>query len=366
MSNSLDEIVKIDIEIATPASSDESFNNILLVASAPDAEGDVQATGVFAISKATDLLDYGYTTESQAYIAATVAFSQTPTPDNLYLVVRNEEQLEELEKTYESITDVLNKAVEYGGWYGIALESTFSDKETITEVIKWTEANNKMFCFTLTDIEQLPDTAGTVYLRSFGIYAGNAQTQPEENKYAGVAWMAKCFGYDPGSETWAFKELASIAPSKLKNSLKTQLSNANITYYTTYAGKNITSANGGKVIGNEWIDTIRFRDWLKNYMQERIFNLFVGNPKVSFVDSGITAIESKMIEALKKGQDVGGISPTEFDDDGNEIPGYTTSVPKSASLTETQKASRKLTGCKFTARLAGAIQAVNISGTVKY
>lgn len=363
MGNSLDEIVKIDIEIATPASSDASFNNILLVVSAPEEEGEVQATGVFSIAKAADLLDYGYTTKSQAYIAATVAFSQTPTPDKLYFVVREKEELEE---TYESITDVLNEAIEYSGWYGLTLESTFIDKQTILEVIKWTEANNKMFCFTLTNIAQLPDTAGAVYLRSFGIYAGSAETQPEENKYAGVAWMAKCFGYDPGSETWAFKELASIAPSKLTSSLKKQLSDANITYYTTYAGKNITSADGGKVVGNEWIDTIRFRDWLKNYMQERIFNLFVGNPKVSFVDNGITAIESKMIEALKKGQDVGGISPTEFDEDGNEFPGYTTSVPKSASLTDTQKASRKLTGCKFTARLAGAIQAVNISGTVKY
>lgn len=365
MSNSLDEIVKIDIEIATPASSDASFNNILLVVSGPEEEGDVQATGVFAISKATDLLDYGYTAESQAYIAATVAFSQTPTPDKLYFVVREKEELEE---TYESITDVLNEAIEYSGWYGLTLESTFSDKETILEVIKWTEANNKMFCFTLTDIAQLPETGGTTYLRSFGIYAGDAdmEKQPEENKYAGVAWMAKCFGYDPGSETWAFKELASIAPSNLKNSLKTQLSNANITYYTTYAGKNITSADGGRVVGNEWIDTIRFRDWLKNYMQERIFNLFVLNPKILFADNGITAVESKMLEALKRGQEVGGIADTEYDEDGNEIPGYTTSVPKSASLTETQKASRKLTGCKFTARLAGAIQVVNVSGTIKY
>lgn len=364
MSNSLDEIVKIDIEIATPAISNESFNHILLVVSAPEKAGDIQVTGVFAVSKATDLFDYGYTAESQAYIAAMVAFSQTTSPDRLYFIVREKE----LEGTYKSITGVLNEALEYEGWYGLALESTFSDKETILEVMKWTETNIKMFCFTLTDIAQLPEVGGAIYLRSFGIYAGGVGMveQPKENKYSGVAWMAKCFGYDPGSETWAFKELSAIAPSKLGNSLKTQLSSHNITYYTTYAGKNITSADGGKVIGNEWIDTIRFRDWLKNYMQERIFNLFVLNSKIQFTDNGITAIESKMIESLKKGQAVGGIAPTEFDSDGHEIPGYTTSVPKSASLTETQKASRKLTGCKFTARLAGAIQMVNISGTVKY
>ena len=139
-----------------------------------------------------------------------------------------------------------------------------------------------------------------------------------------------------------------------------------ITYFTTYAKKNVTSSMGGKVLANEWIDTIRFRDWLKNDMQERVFNLLVLNTKVPFTDEGITAVEGKMEESLKVGQKVGGIAPTEYDDDDNEIPGYTITVPSSSSMSDSEKASRQLTGCKFTAKLAGAIQVVNISGNLVY
>ena len=98
----------------------------------------------------------------------------------------------------------------------------------------------------------------------------------------------------------------------------------------------------------------------------RVFNLLVLNTKVPFTDEGITAIEGKMEESLKVGQKVGGVAPTEYDDDDNEIPGYTIIVPSSASMSDVEKASRQLTGCKFTAKLAGAIQVVNINGNLVY
>lgn len=186
------------------------------------------------------------------------------------------------------------------------------------------------------------------------------------NYYISVAMMAKCFGYEPGSETWALKPLVAVYPCKLSTTMKKYCDDNNVTYFTTYAKKNITSAKGGKVLGNEWIDTIRFRDWLKNDMQERIFNLLVLNQKVPFTDNGITAVEGKMEESLLAGQEVGGIAPTEFDDDDNEYPGYTITVPSSLDLTDTQKASRELEGCKFKAKLAGAIQIVEVSGNLVY
>lgn len=32
--------------------------------------------------------------------------------------------------------------------------------------------------------------------------------------------MAKCFGYDPGSETWGLKPLAAVYPCKLSTAMK--------------------------------------------------------------------------------------------------------------------------------------------------
>lgn len=360
--NNLDEIVKVDIEIGTPASSDASFDNILLVVSEADSSGTATMSGVTAISEAKELTDYGYTTSHPAYVAANVVFSQSPAPTMLYVIVRAEG-----EEEYEPLADCLNKALEAGGWYGIALESTFSSKSEIEDVIRWTESNKKLFGFTITDAANIPST--TNYFRSYGVYGGgvpDVEAQPAENNYVALALMAKCFGYDPGSESWGLKALAAVSPCKLSSQLKKTLEEANIAYFTTYASKNIINAEGGKVLGNEWIDTIRFRDWLQNDMQERIFNLFVLSQKVPFTDGGITAVQGKMEESLSVGQSVGGIAPTEYDDDDNEVPGYSTTVPASLDLSDTQKASRKLTGCKFTARLAGAIQMAEVSGNLKY
>lgn len=365
--NNLDEIINVDIEIATPASSDESFSNILMVVEPPDEEDSIE-DAVIGISKASELTDYGFSTDHQAYIMAAVAFSQSPEPDTIYVVARAVASDDDADTTvYEDMADVLDRAAEAGGWYGIALSKTFCNTADLEDTIKWTESNKKLFGFTYTE-ETLP-VSTTNYFRSFAVYGGgvpDVEETPAENYYIALAMMAKCFGYDPGSETWGLKPLAGVYPCKLSTSMKAYCDDNNVTYFTTYASKNITSSMGGKVLGNEWIDTIRFRDWLKNDMQERVFNLLVLNQKVPFTDEGITAVEGKMEEALKEGQKVGGIAPTEYDDDDNEIPGYSITVPKSADLTDTQKASRQLTGCKFTAKLAGAIQAVDISGNLVY
>ena len=120
------------------------------------------------------------------------------------------------------------------------------------------------------------------------------------------------------------------------------------------------------MVSGEWIDVIRFRDWLKTDMQTRVFNILKGNRKVPFTDPGIGLIEGAMEKSLKEGQDMGGIAPSEYDSDDNLVPGYQVSVPRASDLTEAQRKSRKLPGCKYSARLAGAIHAVNIQGFLTF
>ena len=154
--------------------------------------------------------------------------------------------------------------------------------------------------------------------------------------------------------------VSGISPAKLTSAYIKKLEAANFSFVMNAASKNITQ--GGKTGGGEWIDVIRFRDWLQNDMQTRIVNLLVVNPKVAYIDNGIGLVENQMLASLKDGQKYGGIAPTEYDSDGNEIPGYTTSVPLAADISSTQKASRNLKDCRFSARLAGAIHAVEVKG----
>ena len=179
-----------------------------------------------------------------------------------------------------------------------------------------------------------------------------------------VAAAVKAMNYHAGQETWALMPLSTVSPSKLTSTFIKKLEAANFNYVITVASKNITQ--GGKTGGGEWIDVIRFRDWLQNDMQVRVVNLLIVNPKIPYTDNGIGLVENQMLASLKDGQKYGGIAPTEYDADGNAIPGYTTSVPLAADLTSTQKASRILKDCKFSARIAGAIHVVEIKGCLTY
>lgn len=269
---------------------------------------------------------------------------------------------------YEDIEDTLNRALYMPGWYVICpvgLDSTMYE-----DIAEWTEAQTKLCVFPLMSSKERENFETSEYFRSYDIFCKEEETQeiediPESNLYAHVAFTVRCLGYDAGSETWAFKDLSQIEPAKLTATQMARLKDElNSSYYTTYASKNITQ--GGKVMAGEWIDVIRFRDWQQNDMQMRIFNLFVVNPKIPYTDDGISLIQNAMIASLKAGQKRGGIAGDEYDSDGNLIPGFVTSVPLAANITDSEKASRILKDCKFKARLAGAIHVANIDGSLTY
>lgn len=366
--NSLDDIVKCNIDISSPASNDATFDSILIVVPGPEAAGVKTMTKTTAISQADELLDYGFTTDDAAYLAATAAFSQNPAPSEIYVCIRKETSNEGAEVVvYEDIKTTLARANGEAQFYGIHI-TEFKDPEDVQSAIAWTEANEKIFGFEYADIEKCP-VKNFSYYRSFGMYSGKADgygdaEQPKENEFAALAWMAKCFGYDPGTETWHLKELSTIVPSALSTDEKKELESNSINTFRRYAGSNITF--GGNMLSGEWIDVIRFRDWLKAEMQTNVFNALKVNRKVPYTDGGIGLIEGQMESTLKKGQDIGGIAPTEYDADDNPIPGFTVTVPRSSDLTEAERKSRKLTGCRYSARLAGAIHAVEIQGNLTF
>lgn len=365
--NSLDDIVKCNVDISSPTSNDATFDTILLVVAKPTTAGEKTIDSVLEIHKADELLDYGYKVEDAAYVASTVAFAQSPAPSRLIICVRAIVDESAEIPVYEEIAVTLARANADADFYGIHL-SEFKDATDVQGAIAWAEANEKLFAFEYDDIENCPVENFDFY-RSFGIFAGQAEgyasdEQPEMNEYAALAWMAKCFGYEPGTETWNLKELANIVPSALSTEQKTALKDTNINTFLRYASSNCTI--GGYTLAGEWIDVIRFRDWLKAEMQSRVFNVLKVNRKVPFTDNGISAIEGAMESTLKDGQDIGGIAPTEYDANDNAIPGYKVIVPKSANLTEEERKSRRLAGCRYTARLAGAIHLVEIEGYLTF
>lgn len=363
MSN-LSDIVNVQIDVRTPVVDSASFDTMLIVGPGPadtSAPGYEPPPDVGVYTSLKEVTDAGWVASGESVdpigLAAVAAFSQSSQPAKIYIAVQKK-----VGETLEPVTTTLDRALNYPGWYAVAPAGI---AETDFQAIAtWVEANEKLFAYTTMATTNPVDL--TLY-RSFGIYgktSTGATSTPESNKYAHVAWLAKCLGYDAGSETWALKTLATISPSTLSGTEMNTLKAQKINYYVTYAGRNVTQL--GQTCAGEWIDVIRFRDWLKNDMQLRVFNLLVLIPKIPYTNARISLVQNQMLASLKQGQANGGIAEDEFDEDGNVIVGYTVTVPNAANISDTDKASRILSGCKFTARLAGAIHVTNIQGSLVY
>lgn len=377
MGKNYDKIATVDIDIQSPIVDDTSFDNLLIMGPLPANPGSKKTPDVGAYSSVEEVEDAGYDTSGEnadpVGVAARVAFSQTPRPNLIYIAP----QKKGADGVVEDIDKTIARALGTSGWYVLCTAGVDSSK--YEEIAEYIEAQEKMFVYTElgffgTGKDDEGNTTneasvGSVYYRTAGIYGREETDQedddiPEANKYMNVAMCARWLNYSSGSETAAFKTLSSCYPSALSSTEMKNLEDGSLNYFITVGNKNITM--NGMTRAGEWMDVIRFRDWLKNDMQVRVVNQFVVNPKIPYTDNGIAVIQNQMLASLKSGQDAGGIAPTEYDEDGNEIPGYVTSVPLAASLTASEKASRKLTKCKFKARLAGAIHFAELKGSLTY
>lgn len=356
-SNNITDVVDVTIAIESPATDSASFSNLLLVVPAPSNVGEEEMTSIAIIRSAKELTAFGYTSEDAAYKAAAVAFNQDMKPEKIYVIARKKTLEAE-----ESIADCLDRAISLNEWYGFSLVSYTSGTD-IEAAAKWAESNSKLFGFTYTAGNCPIDI--TVYNNTFGFFAGDlkADTIPDGNTYAAIAYMAKCFSYTPGAETWALKTLRGVTPSNLSTTKVETLKNGNVNFYRTIANKDVSQE--GKVGSGEWIDVIRFKEWLINKLQIEVFNFMVKNPKIAFNDHGITGIHNVIESVLSNAQGTG-IDNDRYDNDGNIEKGYEVVVPKSADVSATDKKNRKLSGVTFTARLSGAIHETQIRGTLIY
>lgn len=378
MSEILDRIVNCDISIEKPVMDSASFGTVLIIGDAPhDGGKDLRPVDKYA--SLAEVTDAGWKEGSEIYKAARAAFLQEHKPELIYIAVREEKAVEDdarenipeedtedqtkevaaetgAEAGLEKFSDTVKRVLSIPGWYGLVLAgAAIADYDEVAYII---ESVEKLFAFSVQSKELPLALSRTDYLRTVVIYSDSA------DEYAHVAWLTECFSYAPGSETWAYKTLAGVTAAELTTREMSRFDEANVNYYVSCANKDITLQ--GKVIGGEWIDVIRFRDWLKNEMQLRIFALLVRYPKIPYVDTGITLVENQMRSTLQDAQDAGGIAPTEFDENEEPVEGFTVTVPKSAFLSSAQRALRKLRNCRYTARLAGAIHIVEIQGNLVF
>ena len=266
----------------------------------------------------------------------------------------------------ETIAETMAACVAYDSdFYGVALTSRVD--ADILAMAAWAEANGKLYgtCVSGSDVLDGSDNTDIAsqlmlnnYFRTFSFYHTDAEDYPE------VAVMSRCFTVTPGGETWALKQLAGVKVDALTETEYNVLKAKNVNTFERF--RNLSLTQNGKVAAGEWIDVIRFRDFLEEEIKVNVVNAMINRNKVPYTDAGIAIIEAAIRQALARGQATGGIAPTEYDENGNENLGYTVTVPLAATISPNQKASRILEDVQFTARLAGAIHVVEIDGSLTY
>ena len=218
-------------------------------------------------------------------------------------------------------------------WYGLVMVERV--KATQLAAAAWTEATEKLFITATSEAGVLVQATtddlvsqlqAANYYRTAILYHANAATE-----YPDAAWAGRVFTIAPGGETWALKQLASITANTLsatqKGIVEAKGGNTFEFYQTSLA---LTSP--GKVASGEWIDVIRFRDWLKDTIQVNMVQMMVNRAKVPYTDAGIQLCVNNLRGSLQQGQNAGGIAPDELDASGASVPGFVITYPLSADI----------------------------------
>lgn len=239
-------------------------------------------------------------------------------------------------------------------WYALAIES--HQTADVLAVAGAIEAKKKIFG-TSSGAQDIQTTVTTDlfsqlkalgYQRTFGLFSLTADTE-----YPECAWIGYQLQEQPGSNTWAYKELTGVTVSKLSDTVSKNILDKHGNTYEAVGGLNSTV--GGKMFGGEWIDVMVFVDWLEQRMKERLWFRMRNSKKIPYTAAGAAIIEAEVRAQLNDGIRAGGLA---------DSPAPVVNVPDVLSVAPNLRAQRIFEGITFEARLAGAIHFVKIRGTV--
>jgi hypothetical protein len=238
-------------------------------------------------------------------------------------------------------------------WYALHLDSFGFAEINATAV--HIETLVKIFLGTTSDADALTAATTDIFSVLQALSLRRTAVEWHENPHTGLGegWAGGILPLDPGSVTWKFKTVATVAPSILTPAEIVNLQGKNGNFYRTLAGVNITC--DGKMAGGEFIDITRGIDFITARLQENIFGRLVNLPKIAFTDEGIAIVESEVRGVMDLGISQGIFSPD---------PPPTVTVPAANDVDVNDRANRILPDVKFTAQLAGAIHTVQVQGTV--
>jgi hypothetical protein len=347
----LDRIINAQIALRTGGVSQFAFRDLMLM---DEFDGDAR---VLEVTAPDDILTgLGLDENSDIYKALLTAFSQIPAPRSVFIGQRREGE--------SAVAAAAACRADNPNWYVMAdVSHTQAD---ILPLAAWAEGNQRLFTAMTADPKTLTsETSGVAHdLVTGRFFRTPLYFHPNLDQWPEVAAASQALRTDPGGETWANMELRAVQAVSLTETQYGFAKAKNVNTFEPF--RNLAITQGGKVAGGEWLDVIRFRDWTCEEVRTRNFNVLVNN-RIPYTDEGISVFVQATTGALDLGVRRKGIAPPEaLLSERRVVPSYVVTAPRSTEVSISDKAARVLNDLRFTARLAGAIHAVNINGVLTY
>lgn len=247
------------------------------------------------VTSLKEVIDKGYSKDSNAYAYCAMAFSQRQRVDSVVLVAKR--SVETYVEAYTASHNTL--------YYYITLESKDINEILTLSTFLLTEKIDKLIFFTKYEdvTSQVKGISNLVWwweaqpwlwdsweIVSWDSYLAVGLTS---NKYPEAAWISYCANVFPSQMQWLGKTLTGV------DTIGAPTIHSSASFMNSVDGVDSYTWGSGKTCDGEWIDHKVNDDWIKWAIRRNVWKLLKDSPKISATKNGIDQIEMKIKEVLE-------------------------------------------------------------------
>ncbi|EFS2711462.1 DUF3383 domain-containing protein [Salmonella enterica] len=366
-------VVNVDVIIGPRAATGRNFGSLLILGTSTVIP--VKERLRLYSSKEDIGSDFGV--DSPEYEAATVYFSQSPRPKEVY-VGRWAKTLATGEAgAAEKLMDAVNAVMGYTNWYGLGI----ADKEDIADddwlkVAAAVEASgvSRILAITTSDPATMDATSTTdlAYKLKAAKYGRTFVQYSSSSKYAALSAFGRAFTVNfNGSNTTItlkFKQEPGITYETLTTDQAAALDARNCNVFVYYQNDTAILQQGVMSSG-DFFDERHGLDWLQNYVQTNLYNLlYTSTTKIPQTDAGVTRllsnVEQSMDQSVTNGLVAAGVwngGPIGQLDSGDTLTkGYYVYAQPLSEQAQADREARKAPVIQVACKLAGAVHFADV------
>ncbi|OON35603.1 hypothetical protein BTJ39_22265 [Izhakiella australiensis] len=366
-------VVNVDVIMSPKAATGRNFGSLLILGNSTV----IPLTERIRLYSSAASVGVDFGVNSEEYQAATVYFSQSPAPTQVY-IGRWAKTLKTGEAgNVETLTEGVNACLQYTNWYGMAVthdaDTTDADIIAVAAAIESAEVS-RILAVTTAEVDTLNASAtdDIAYKLKSAKYARTFVQYSSSSDYAAVSAFGRAFTVNfTGSNTTItlkFKQLPGITYETLTSSQAAAVDAKNANVYVYYANDTAILQQG--IMSNgDFFDERHGLDWLQNYVQINLFNLlYTSTTKIPQTEAGVTQlltnVEQSMDQAVTNGLVAAGVwngGPIGQLASGDTLTkGYYVYAAPLATQAQSDREARKAPLMQVACKLAGAVHYADV------